>query len=97
MIRLMAGTENARIVNYAYAIEYDYCPAQQLGANLETRKVPGLFLAGQINGTSGYEEAAGQGLLAGVNAALQERAPYPCPQPGVFRRADRRPFDARNR
>jgi tRNA uridine 5-carboxymethylaminomethyl modification enzyme len=71
MIRLMAGTENARIVNYAYAIEYDYCPAQQLGGNLETRKVPGLFLAGQINGTSGYEEAAGQGLLAGVNAALK--------------------------
>ena len=71
MIRLMAGTENARIVNYAYAIEYDYCPAQQLGVNLETRKVPGLFLAGQINGTSGYEEAAGQGLLAGVNTALK--------------------------
>ena len=71
MIRLMAGTENARIVHYAYAIEYDYCPAQQLGANLEARKVPGLFLAGQINGTSGYEEAAGQGLLAGVNAALK--------------------------
>ncbi|MHC5144651.1 MAG: tRNA uridine-5-carboxymethylaminomethyl(34) synthesis enzyme MnmG [Planctomycetota bacterium] len=71
MIRLMAGTENARIVHYAYAIEYDYCPAQQLKPNLETRKVPGLFLAGQINGTSGYEEAAGQGLLAGVNAALK--------------------------
>ena len=71
MIRLMAGTENARIVHYAYAIEYDYCPAQQLKPNLETRKVPGLFLAGQINGTSGYEEAAGQGLLAGVNAVLK--------------------------
>ena len=71
MIRLMAGTENAKIVHYAYAIEYDYCPAQQLGANLETRIVPGLFLAGQINGTSGYEEAAGQGLLAGVNAVLK--------------------------
>jgi tRNA uridine 5-carboxymethylaminomethyl modification enzyme len=70
MIRLMPGTENARIVHYAYAIEYDYCPAQQLGPNLETRTVPGLFLAGQINGTSGYEEAAGQGLLAGVNAVL---------------------------
>ncbi|MBC8379021.1 MAG: tRNA uridine-5-carboxymethylaminomethyl(34) synthesis enzyme MnmG [Planctomycetes bacterium] len=70
MIRLMAGTENARIVHYAYAIEYDYCPAQQLKMSLETRKVPGLFLAGQINGTSGYEEAAGQGLLAGINAVL---------------------------
>lgn len=71
MIRLMAGTENARIVHYAYAIEYDYCPAQQLKPNLETRTVPGLFLAGQINGTSGYEEAGGQGLLAGINAVLK--------------------------
>ena len=71
MIRLMAGTKNARIVHYAYAIEYDYCPAQQLKPNLETKHVPGLFLAGQINGTSGYEEAAGQGLLAGVNAVLK--------------------------
>jgi len=71
MIRLMAGTENARIVEYAYAIEYDYCPAQQLRPNLETKCVPGLFLAGQINGTSGYEEAAGQGLLAGVNAVMK--------------------------
>ena len=70
MIRLLPGTENARIVHYAYAIEYDYCPAQQLKTSLETRIVPGLFLAGQINGTSGYEEAAGQGLLAGINAAL---------------------------
>lgn len=69
MLRLMPGTENARIVHYAYAIEYDYCPAQQLLPSLMTRQVEGLFLAGQINGTSGYEEAAGQGLLAGVNAA----------------------------
>lgn len=68
MIRLMAGTENARIVHYAYAIEYDYCPATQLKISLEARAVGGLFFAGQINGTSGYEEAAGQGLLAGVNA-----------------------------
>ncbi|HAL45866.1 MAG: tRNA uridine-5-carboxymethylaminomethyl(34) synthesis enzyme MnmG [Planctomycetes bacterium GWF2_42_9] len=69
MIKLMAGTENARIVHYAYAIEYDYCPAIQLKPSLETRKIKGLFLAGQINGTSGYEEAAGQGLMAGINAA----------------------------
>ncbi len=68
MLRLMEGTQRAKIVHYAYAIEYDYCPATQLKPNLETRPLAGLFLAGQINGTSGYEEAAGQGLLAGVNA-----------------------------
>ena len=68
MIRLLPGTENAKIVHYAYAIEYDYCPARQLKPSLETRQVPGLFLAGQINGTSGYEEAGGQGLIAGINA-----------------------------
>jgi len=77
MLRLMPGTENARIVHYAYAIEYDYCPPVQLKPNLETRKISGLFLAGQINGTSGYEEAAGQGIIAGINAALklQNREP----------------------
>lgn len=77
MIKLMVGTENARIVHYAYAIEYDYCPAIQLKPSLETRKIKGLFLAGQINGTSGYEEAAGQGLMAGINAArlLDNKAP----------------------
>ncbi len=68
MIRLMAGTEKSRIVHYAYAIEYDYCPATQLKISLETKAIGGLYLAGQINGTSGYEEAAGQGLLAGINA-----------------------------
>ena len=68
MIAMLPGTENARIVHYAYAIEYDYAPAIQLQANLETRLVAGLFLAGQINGTSGYEEAAAQGLVAGINA-----------------------------
>ncbi len=69
MLRLMVGTERAEIVHYGYAIEYDYCPAAQLRESLETRTIAGLFLAGQINGTSGYEEAAGQGLIAGVNAA----------------------------
>jgi len=69
MLKLLPGTENARIVHYGYAIEYDYCPPIQLNSSLETKKVSGLFLAGQINGTSGYEEAAGQGIMAGINAA----------------------------
>jgi tRNA uridine 5-carboxymethylaminomethyl modification enzyme len=77
MLKLLPGTEQAQIVHYGYAIEYDYCPASQLKINLETRRVEGLFLAGQINGTSGYEEAAGQGLIAGVNAVrkLQNKEP----------------------
>jgi tRNA uridine 5-carboxymethylaminomethyl modification enzyme len=69
IIRNLPGCENARIVHYGYAIEYDYCPPMQLKGNLETKKIAGLFLAGQINGTSGYEEAAGQGIVAGINAA----------------------------
>ena len=77
MLKLLAGTENARIVHYGYAIEYDYCPPVQFKPSLETRKISGLFLAGQVNGTSGYEEAAGQGIIAGINAArkLQGKEP----------------------
>jgi len=77
MLKLLAGTEKARIVVYGYAIEYDYCPPIQLMSSLETKKISGLFLAGQINGTSGYEEAAGQGIIAGINAArkLQNAEP----------------------
>ncbi len=69
MFKLLPGTKNARIIHYGYAIEYDYCPPIQLKPSLETRKISGLFLAGQVNGTSGYEEAAAQGIVAGINAA----------------------------
>ena len=97
-LQTIPGLEKCELVRPGYAIEYDYFPTYQLGSTLESKNIAGLYLAGQMNGTSGYEEAASQGLIAGINAALtvlKEQKFIISRSEGIYWSADRRPNNKR--